>query len=410
MEMGAVGDPTTVQQIEENTLLPFFMAPSAAFLLAFLSSVHGLTLGPGVDLFAAYSGKAGYPTCYRQPVLTVLNGTHLVAFAEGRMNTFCSGSADGSNSSIWVRSSGDSGSTWSEAAMLYDAPPQPDYLSAVYDATTGRVLLFIQTSPNLQLTSDDAGVTWSKPAPVVISLPSGYSATPGVAHGIQIQGALCGEPTCGGTVGRLVVAWVCHAKKSTPTTPTLLRDTSCPGCFSCLATSDNGGASWEIAPGGVSTAQEGSREASLVQLKSTSTATATATVYASERNMGAAPGTRWHAISTDSGRTLTQFGVDPTLPDGDTKNWTGIVAGLARVGGDSLYFSTPSAAGARADLTLYHSTDECASWGTPGVVVIPGPAGYSDLGALNATHGAILCENGEKEFAQKISFFTFQGA
>jgi hypothetical protein len=144
-----------------------------------------------------------------------------------------------------------------------------------------------------------------------------------------------------------------------------------------------------------------------VQLKSTST---TATVYASERNMGAAPGTRWHAISLDSGRTLTRFGVDPTLPDGDTKNWTGIVAGLARVGEDSVYFSTPSATGARADLTLYHSSDECTSWETPGVVVIPGPAGYSDMGGLNATHGAILCENGAKEFAQKISFFTFQGA
>ncbi len=55
--------------------------------------------------------------------------------------------------------------------------------------------------------------------------------------------------------------------------------------------------------------------------------------------MGATPGIRWHAISLDSGETLSQFGTDPELPDVVTANWTGVVAGLARVGG-TLLFST----------------------------------------------------------------------
>ena len=284
--------------------------------------------GSLVDLFEAYKGQ---PTCYRQPILLALNSSHLLAFAEGRDNGYCSGGADGTNSSIWVRTSRDAGASWTPGRMLYDAPPQPDYLSAVHDAATGRALLFIQTSPNLVTHSDDAGATWSKPAPVKIALPAGVtSASPGVAHGIQLRGDLCAEPTCGGAAGRLVVAWVCHGKKAAAAgaggAPAGGRpragDVSCPGCYSCLATSDDGGASWAVAPGAVALPQEGSREASIVQLRSSSHASTSAVVYATERNMGATPGHRWHSISVDGGRTLSIFGDDPALPDGDTKNWT----------------------------------------------------------------------------------------
>lgn len=275
-----------------------------------------------VDLFKAYDGQ---PTCYRQPVLVSINSTHLLAFAEGRDNGYCSGGADGHNSSIWVRTSADGGSSWAPARMLYDAPPMPDYLSAVHDAATGRSLLFIQTAPNLVTYSDDAGATWSKPEPVKITLPLGVtSASPGVAHGIQLRGELCAEPTCGGAAGRLVVAWVCHGKKAAAAAAPRARlgDISCLGCYSCLAASDDGGASWAIAPGAVALPQEGSREASIVQLRSSAHASAGAVVYATERNMGASPGHRWHSISVDGARNLSLFGDDAGLPDGDTKNWT----------------------------------------------------------------------------------------
>jgi hypothetical protein len=252
----------------------------AALLLCAARASHAL-----VDLWVADVNAS--PQCFRQPLLVVIDSARLVAFAEGRDNGpgLCSAAADGKNSSIWRRTSSDGGASWSPPAMLYDAPPQPDYLSAVFDAVRGRVILQIQTSPNVQLTSDDAGATWSKPAPITVAVPAGFSATPGVAHGIQISGALCGDATCGGAAGRLVVAWVCHAKAAPAAA--LSGDVSCPGCFSCLATSDDGGATWTINAGAVST-QEGSREASLIQLKSGTNADAV--IYATERNMGNATG------------------------------------------------------------------------------------------------------------------------
>jgi photosystem II stability/assembly factor-like uncharacterized protein len=374
-------------------------------LLSFL--LHAAAAVPLVDLFVA---NTGFPTCYRQPVLVAINSTHLLAFAEGRDNGgYCSGAADGTNSSIWVRSSHDAGSTWAPAIMLFDAPPMPDYLSAVHDEHAGRTLLLIQTTPNLISHSDDAGKTWSKPAPLAITLPAGYTASPGVAHGIQLRGDLCAEPTCGGAAGRLVVAWVCHGKKGHAAAPQAASsDVSCPGCYSCLATSDDGGAHWAVAPGAISLPQEGSREASLVQLRSAAHASASAVVYATERNMGSTPGHRWHAVSVDGGRSLSIFGNDSALPDGDTKNWTGIVAGAARIG-ESVFVSTPQAVGERADMALFRSNDEAGSWGA-GKLFQGGPAGYSDMAALNSTHGAVLFENGAKEFAAKISFAVFEAA
>ena len=368
------------------------MARRARLLLCASIVAAAASSAPGTTLFAAY---VGYPPCFRQPLVVALNASALVVFAEGRNNSYCSGSADGSNSSIHTRFSADGGATWSPPQELLHAPPQPDYLSAVANPATGAVHLFVQSA----LTSRDGGATWSAPAPVKVAVPAGYTATPGVASGIALDGALCAEPTCGGAAGRLVVAWVCHKAKA-PAAARRVGDVSCVGCFSCLATSDDDGATWTIS---AVTTQEGSREAALAQLAAAAVpGAAGAVVYASERNMGAAPGARWHAVSADSGKTFSRVGNDPALPDGDTKNWTGICAGLARGGAGTLLFSTPMAAGARADLGLFRSTDEAASW-SAGALFAAGPAGYSDLTAVNATHAAIIFENGENEFAQQIN-------
>lgn len=99
-------------------------------------------------------------------------------------------------------------------------------------------------------------------------------------------------------------------------------------------------------------------------------------------------------------------------------NWTGIVAGCARSGGSSsstgsgtrpLVFTAPSATRARADLALWVSDDNGRSWnnGKPRALLVPGPAAYSDVVAMNATHWALLVENGKGEFAQRISFALF---
>jgi hypothetical protein len=52
---------------------------------------------------------------------------------------------------------------------------------------------------------------------------------------------------------------------------------------------------------------------------------------------------------------------------------------------------------------VYVSTNEGATWAA-GVILSPGPAGYSDATQLNASALGVLFENGEVEFAQQISF------
>ena len=82
------------------------------------------------------------------------------------------------------------------------------------------------------------------------------------------------------------------------------------------------------------------------------------------------------------------------------------MAGAASIGG-VVIVSTPMSATERADLALFRSHDNAATW-AQGELLVPGPAGYSDLMPLNDTHGAVLCENGEAEFAGKISFLIIK--
>jgi len=129
-------------------------------------------------------------------------------------------------------------------------------------------------------------------------------------------------------------------------------------------------------------------------------------IYLSERNLGSNPGHRLHSMSIDGGNTLSIFGSDLNLPDSKVTNWTGIVSGISRFDSDGvsrILFTTPKDKTVRADLAIFVSNDECESWNN-GKVFWEGPAGYSDVYQLNSTHFAILFENGENEFAQRISF------
>ena len=241
---------------------------------------------------------------------------------------------------------------------------------------------------------------------------------PGVAHGIQLTGDLCKEPTCGGLAGRLLVAYICHAAKGQQQLqqqpqPGSSGDVACPGCYSFLLHIDDHGASWHFGAVAAGAASEGTREASLVQLAAGAAGYAgpLPSVYASERNLGASPGTRRHSISTDGGSSFSLEGSDSALPDGVTKNWTGIVAGAMRFGpAGPIVVSTPLNRTARQDMALFSSSDEAASWSS-GKLFYRGPSGYSDCQAINASAAGILFENGDSDamgdFANRISFATF---
>lgn len=344
------------------------------------------------------SNYTAYPTCYRQPILAILDAQRIIVFVEGRNNTWCSGTSDGSPSSIRLKYTQDGGSTWSAEAVLYTGGV--DFLTTVYDSSQGRVHLFIQLgSKILYTTTDDGGATFKPVAPLTVTIPNGIQyAQPSVGHGLVVDGRLCGDGKCAGEAGRLAVPFICHGPTSTPITK---GDVACPGCYSCLLISDDHGSTWGVK--GI-TSQVGTREAALVQLVSAAWNSAhTAVLYANERNMGASPGYKQHAISQDAGSTFSLVGNDTELPDCVTSNWTGIVSGGTRVGtltptgptgAQRVLLSIPKSPTERQDMAIFYSTDETQSWSS-GTVIRPGPAGYSDLAAINETHVAIVFENGD---------------
>jgi sialidase-1 len=276
--------------------------------------------------------------------------------------------------------------------------------------------------------SVDGGATWTVPVQVSISAPAGYSYTiPAVGHGIVVNSSLCDRaPACGGTAGRLLMPFVCYAAGASGDAGARAAgvrgsanagralDVACPGCYSCVAYSDDAGASWTI---GAVSGQQGTREAALVQLLNSAAPypSVNAVIYASERNMGANPGYRLYAASADAGLSFA-FSGSTSLPDPVTANWTGIVAGVSRFDTGTpitrrVIATVPAAVDARAALTLFVSTDETASWSAASLLY-PGPAGYSDLIQFNATHAAVLYENGAApgDFAAQISFALFDAS
>jgi hypothetical protein len=278
-----------------------------------------------------------------------------------------------------------------------------------------------QGSAVLFSTVTDNGASFTPLTPIKLTMPDGVtSIQPAVGTGLVIDGSLCAEPTCAGTAGRLVMPFVCHSKGATPPAAAASArqlqlgpgDVACPGCYSCLVTSDDDGGSWAF---GAVSAQDGSREASPVQVASASFGAAGAAVWVTERNMGNQTGARFRAVSDDGGRSFVPalYGIDTALPDGSTKNWTGVVSGASRYDtvdpatgklARRVIFTAPASRTDRANMGLFVSTDEAHTWAAAPALIWPGPAAYSNAVQLNATHAGVIFECGEVEFAQRISF------
>jgi sialidase-1 len=154
--------------------------------------------------------------------------------------------------------------------------------------------------------------------------------------------------------------------------------------------------------------QPGTRESQLTQVWSKTSETE---LYINERNMGKTPGHRMHARSYNGGETYGKktFGVDNTLTAPVTPHWTGIVAGTSRLlapdstgEGGALVFSAPGNTTARANMTLRVSRDEGRTWGAA-KTVWGGPAGYSDLTWVGEDSVAMIFENGDTGFAERVS-------
>ncbi len=198
----------------------------------------------------------------------------------------------------------------------------------------------------------------------------------------------------------MAVPFVCGVDPPPPKKPT---DRGCPGCLSCALTSDDGGSSWEV--GGV--AMRGTRESSIVQVRR---AGEHAGLYINSRYLGddPAPGRRRGAFSEDGGSTYGEFSIS-NLTEPVTPHWTGIVAAVARLtlagpgSRDRLVYSGPMDPKERRSLGLRVSEDEGHTWSGTRATLWSGPAGYSDLARLDDERLAVIFENGDTGFAERVS-------
>jgi sialidase-1 len=379
------------------------------------------------DLFVP---TARYP-CFRQPAILATSSGWLLAFAENRNVSACAPNAralDGAAvsaaaargapneiGSLLVRRSADGGATWGPLETVVSG--DVDFYTIVDDAATRVQWLFVQArTETLVFNSTDDGATWSEPAnffeawPAVVLPPGMSGARPAVGHGIQLSGGANEERAAESNLvgaGRLVLPMVC----TNATAVAWKGDTSCMACNSCVLFSDDHGVTWAF--GGV--AQQGSRESQLVETAMTpvgprpaahlrSEARASA-LYVNARNLGATPGHRMVAHSEDGGETLGGFAIDRSLVTPVTAHWTGVVASVVGVGGGEkkeIVYAGASNAAERKTMSLRRSADGGKSWGVPRVLW-PGPAAYSDLARVNATHVAVIFENGDSTFADRVS-------
>ena len=277
-----------------------------ALLLA-ASLAGGAAISTPVPVFEAY---VGYPPCFRQPLLLPVStdGQKLVASTEGRNSTQCS-SVDGYPKYIVFKSSSDGGKTWGPLVTMFEG--NPDYLAATFEPQTSTIHLFVQENASSTLYSaiTDAGASYTPLRLQNPVLPAGVTSTiPAVGTGLAVSSDLCGESGPCGSAGNVMVPFVCHGKASAEELSRMMKQSAdsgiaCPGCFSCLLTSNDTSEGWYLS---AVSSQEGTREANPVQLLSDGYPSASdAVIYLDERNMGttACKG-RLRAVSLDGGKSF----------------------------------------------------------------------------------------------------------
>ncbi len=116
------------------------------------------------------------------------------------------------------------------------------------------------------------------------------------------------------------------------------------------------------------------------------------------------PNGRLHTLSTDGGHTWGKAETDTRIP-------TPICQASVLRYGDSggLLFSNPADEKARVHMTVRASQDDGLSW-NKSMLVYPGPAGYSQLGALSDGDVVLLYEQGRMEYSERISFARIDAA
>jgi sialidase-1 len=324
--------------------------------------------------------QAGQDGChtYRIPALAVTGSGRLLAFCEGRRNSW----GDAGQIALVLKHSDDQGATWSPQRVVWEERLGAEEITIgnpcpLVDRRSGVVHLLVTRNNKrlFHLASADQGVTWSEPRE--------HSA---ILRGFDYPVVRVGTGPCHGLQtrdGALVAPlWLCDGETS-------VKDRA---YRSGVIRSDNGGATWSA--GGLAPAvfpdlnecvamehQDGSL---VLNMRS-----------------HAAGGCRALSESRDGGRTWSAPAREPGLP-GPTCQ-----ASLLALGGGGALFSNPAATPvARARLTVRRSFDDGRTWAGERVLW-PGPAAYSDLALLPGGDVVCLFECGEKHPYERLALCRF---
>ncbi|GIW80641.1 MAG: sialidase [Gemmatales bacterium] len=324
-----------------------------------------------VDVFVG--GKEGYHT-FRIPALVVSKKGTLLAFCEGRKNN----RRDHGDIDLVLKRSSDNGKTWSKLEVVYEEGGNAKITIGnpcpVVDQDTSVIWLpFTRDNNDVFVTSSqDDGVTWSKPRRITASVKgpdwNWYATGPG--NGIQLRR--------GKYRGRLVIP--CDHRIKNGKGNIMGR--------SHVIYSDDHGKTWKL--GGITDWEM--NECAVAEL-------ADGTLLL---NMRCYRGKKRRAVATshDGGSTWSE------CVDSDVLIEPVCQASLIRYDDMTLLFSNPASTTTRHRLTVRLSRDGGKTW-PASKLLYAGPSAYSSLAVLKDKTVGCLFERGDKIYSEKISFARF---
>ncbi len=340
-------------------------------LLCLLASSTSAADGTDVTVFEAKQNLS-HPSVRIPALLRTQKGT-LLAVAEGRDKP-----TDQAGNDLVVSFSKDEGATWSKPRVAYEQGADScNNPCLVQETKSGRIFLFYQVFPSGShefgklpagpadpkgnrscfVTSDDDGMTWSKPTDVSATLKPEEAITtasgPGI--GIQLKNGL--------KAGRIVIPFNSQdAKKN---------------FFNWVAYSDDAGATWKRG--------EKVPQTETIQLNEVQVAeSAGGGLYLNSRSWRRGSSLRKISWSQDAGETWTQAAEDAKLTDPICQG------SLLRLDDRTIAFLN-AAGPKRANGTLRLTHDDGRTWASSRLA-FPGPFAYSSMALLKDGRIGVLNE------------------